>query len=145
MRTLFVCTANTCRSPLAERLARMLWPEHSWESAGVLPDGWMHPLSERVIAERGGDAGDFEGRDVMNLELGGFDHLVLIGETARNLAPDPPQGVSVHYWDVPDPFLAQGSMEYVLETYRACADDLVWRIAGLLVEDERRRRTGSGR
>lgn len=122
MRTLFVCTGNTCRSPLAERLARQLYPEHHWESAGVLPSGLMHPATAKVLRERGADTLRFRGRAVGNLDLGQFDHLVLIGESARDLTPPAPEHVKVHFWKIPDPFNAIGSPEYVLKVYRGCAD-----------------------
>jgi arsenate reductase (thioredoxin) len=124
MRTLFVCTGNTCRSPLAERLARRLYPEHQWESAGVLPSGLMHPMSAKVLRERGADATHFRGRYVGSLDLGQFDHVVLIGESARDLTPPAPEHVRVHFWKIPDPFNAIGSPDYVLSVYRTCADSI---------------------
>ena len=132
MKTLFVCTGNTCRSPMAERLARHFHPEHSWESAGIMPTGGIHPLSARVLTEHGCDPEGFNGRNVADLDLGGYDHVVLIGETARACCPDPPAQVEVHYWDVPDPYEVRGSEEVELAAYRACWDDLVARIASLV-------------
>ncbi len=35
MKILFVCTGNTCRSPMAEGLFRVLAPEHECGSAGL--------------------------------------------------------------------------------------------------------------
>lgn len=134
MRVLFVCTGNTCRSPMAERLARRLYPAHRWESAGVMPTGGMHPMTAQVLAERGADADNFYGRHVADLELAAYDHVVLIGYTAAALAPEPPPGVAVHHWDVADPFEAVGSQEQILAEYRACADELAARITELVEE-----------
>jgi protein-tyrosine-phosphatase len=124
MRTLFVCTGNTCRSPMAERLARLLYPEHTWESAGVLPSGLLHPVAAKVLRERGADTLRFRGRYVGSLDLSQFNHLVLIGESARDLTPPAPEQVKVHFWKIPDPFNAIGSPEYVCNVYRGCADIL---------------------
>jgi arsenate reductase len=134
MRILFVCTGNTCRSPMAERLGRRLFPSHAWESAGVMPTGGMHPLTAQVLRERRADSANFFGRHVADLELADYDHVVLIGYTARALAPDPPPPVEVHHWDVADPFEAVGTLEQVLAEYRACADELTRRITELAAE-----------
>lgn len=132
MRVLFVCTGNTCRSPMAERLARMLYPEHEWESAGVMPTGFMHPLTARVLAGRGVDSEGFIGRDVANIDLGDFDHIVLIGATAQACAPDPPPHAEVHHWDIADPFEVRGPEAEVLAAYEECATELAQRISQLV-------------
>lgn len=60
-RVLFVCTANFCRSPIAEQLLaavcdRKFGAADTWavESAGTNaePDRSMHPFSEQVLIER---------------------------------------------------------------------------------------------
>ncbi len=128
MRTLFVCTGNTCRSPMAERLARLKHPGHQWESAGVIPVGPLHPMTRRILTEYGADTQGFTGRDVADLDLAGYDCLVLIGETARNLTPDPPPQVETHFWDVPDPYNAVGTDDEIAAVYRECAVELLQRI-----------------
>ncbi|MBO1199175.1 low molecular weight protein arginine phosphatase [Staphylococcus simiae] len=35
MKIIFVCTGNTCRSPLAESMAQTTIPEHQFESRGI--------------------------------------------------------------------------------------------------------------
>ncbi|BCB83829.1 arsenate reductase/protein-tyrosine-phosphatase family protein [Phytohabitans suffuscus] len=63
-QTLFVCHANLCRSPMAERLAGL----RAARSAGLAvasagthaePGQRMHPYTERVLTELGADAGGF--------------------------------------------------------------------------------------
>jgi len=124
---------------MAERLARLHHPEHHWESAGVLPGGAMHPLAAEVLADHGADGDGFVPRDVYSLDLSGFTHIVLIGETARALCPVPEAsgGPVVLYWEVDDPFEVRGSLEEVLSAYRACAADLLKRIAMLVSQSPR--------
>lgn len=133
MRVLFVCTGNTCRSPLAERLARLHYPQAQFESAGVLPADGLHRLSAQVLAEHGADAAGFASRSVFELDLSAYTDIVLIGDTARRLAPDLPSGVRVHHWDVADPFEVTGSEAVQLAAYRACAQELLARIRELLL------------
>jgi protein-tyrosine phosphatase len=70
-RILFVCHANLCRSPLAERLARQLLEKRlgvpalaTVSSAGshAEPDRPMHPHAETVLSERGADVSGFRSR-----------------------------------------------------------------------------------
>ena len=60
---LFVCTGNTCRSPIAEYLAKRIIAEENFKfrvaSAGFLADGMpISENSERVLALNGIDASD---------------------------------------------------------------------------------------
>jgi protein-tyrosine phosphatase len=60
-RLLFVCTANICRSPMAEELARLYAEDRGWwveaRSAGThaLVDEPAAPNSQKAIREVGGD------------------------------------------------------------------------------------------
>lgn len=134
MRILFVCTGNTCRSPMAERMARALYPGCEWESAGIYPQGTMHPGTAAVLQEEGCDTTAFSGRAVDDIDLSAYDHIVLIGGTAQACCPEPPTRVEVHHWDVADPYEVSGPPEQVHAAYRACWDDLSRRIAALVAE-----------
>jgi protein-tyrosine-phosphatase len=60
----FVCTGNTCRSPLAMALARVRWPEATFVSAGLQAvDGQPAADPAREVArERGADLEDHRSR-----------------------------------------------------------------------------------
>jgi protein-tyrosine phosphatase len=80
---LFVCQANLCRSPMAERLARLRLARDGAtgfevRSAGTraLEGSPMHPVAMRVLAERGADPEDFTSRQVTEKVLDKAD-LVL--------------------------------------------------------------------
>src|SRR5215218_10487789 len=74
MSVLFVCQGNTCRSPIAERLADE-WARQALatdpEEAGVrigsaglgARDGQpLHPMSTEALQQLGGSAGNFQSR-----------------------------------------------------------------------------------
>ena len=87
-RVLFVCTANICRSPYMERVARSLdVPGVEFTSAGTHGfDG--HPVDPPMaarLAEQGIDAGDFRSRRVTQRLIAEAD-LVLTAEAAHRSA-----------------------------------------------------------
>ena len=64
MRILFVCTANECRSPIGERLARMLGVDASSAGVRAVVGRPMVPHAAEALIELGGDAGEFSSRRV---------------------------------------------------------------------------------
>jgi protein-tyrosine phosphatase len=92
---LFVCHANICRSPLAERLARhafdkafgMVAQEITVHSAGThaMNGGAMHQGSSQVLDERGVDSADFASRR-LNPPMVADAALVLTADRAQRAA-----------------------------------------------------------
>ncbi|MFQ5881451.1 MAG: low molecular weight phosphatase family protein [Candidatus Methylomirabilales bacterium] len=108
MRLLFVCCGNTCRSPMAARLAQKMLKGHvQAESAGIAPsrdratDGAI-----RVMAEEGIDLSDHRPRDVADLSLDDFDYVVGMDPSVHRyikkhcrIAPN-----RLISWDIDDPY-----------------------------------------
>lgn len=88
-RILFVCTGNTCRSPMAEGLARLLAVERSlnlsFESAGVLRrDGYPATDNARaVLRARGGDIDGHRSRQLGPSILAEADLIIAMEEEHR--------------------------------------------------------------
>lgn len=115
-RVLFVCTANTCRSALAEGLARArLGPEAgvTFSSAGLyaLDGAPSTPHAVAVAAEVGVDLGGHRARSATRELLEGADRIYgmtrsqvealvrLGGDVAGRVALLDPSGA-----DIPDPY-----------------------------------------
>jgi protein-tyrosine phosphatase len=90
---LFVCRANLCRSPLAERLARRAFDDaFGADAAGVVVSSAgthayggspMHRGSASVLVECGIDAGGFFSRTVNASVLGTADLVLAAGRDQR--------------------------------------------------------------
>jgi len=118
VRVLFVCTANACRSQMAEAWARELFPP-DWRvaSAGLL----THRVSRRadaVMREVGLDLAGHRSKSIDDLDLDRFDLIVTLSEEAGRYLPQlrHPE----RHWPRPvqDPMEATGTPDEVREAFR---------------------------
>ena len=87
-RIIFVCTGNTCRSPMAERLLADIVKKQKWKgyvitSAGIAAKvgDVMNPKSMQVLAENGLDTTDFSSSLLKEEDL--LDAFAVICMTER--------------------------------------------------------------
>lgn len=82
MRFLFVCEYNACRSPMAEGIARHLWPSaYDVVSAGLYP-GRVHPWTIAVMQEIGIDISGHRWRLINEVADQSFDGVIVLAEPA---------------------------------------------------------------
>lgn len=86
MHLLFVCTGNTCRSPLAETIARRMLGDRQWSDVTVASAGtsaWPDsPASDGallVALEHGNDLGDHRARQLNPELVAGADLILAMG------------------------------------------------------------------
>lgn len=133
MKILFICTGNTCRSPIAEGLARqLLGPEFKVESAGIAAwDGdSISPNALAVLREQGIELASHKARRVTREILSEADWIIPMTkaheERLSSLFPEFKQKIKrlgawslrLSDFDVSDPWGG------TIEVYRQCAKDL---------------------
>jgi thioredoxin type arsenate reductase len=129
---LFLCTANSARSQMAEGWLRYLSNGHvSVRSVGVQP-GTLHPLAVQVMAEVGVDIGHqrAKGRDALVDIVP--DVVVSVCDVAREQCPDWPGTNRQLHWSIPDPVRVQGSLDSRTQVFRDVRDQLRQRVEALL-------------
>ncbi len=128
MKILFVCSGNTCRSPMAEGIFRKMVKEKGWEdrvlcqSAGLAPaEG--EPASENAVAvcrEIGVDISSHTARRLTGEELPQWDIFFVMTATHAYILERAGALAAKIYVpeEIGDPY------GHDLETYRACRDKL---------------------
>jgi protein-tyrosine-phosphatase len=114
---LFICTANSARSILAEGLLNALGAARGFRawSAGSHPGGTVNPFALRTLQEQGIAVDGFRSKSWEEFALPGapaMDFVFTVCDQAAGEACPiwPGQPVTAH-WGVPDPAAVQGSDE----------------------------------
>ncbi|MCU0234580.1 MAG: hypothetical protein MUE90_11205 [Thermoanaerobaculales bacterium] len=127
---LFICLGNSCRSIMAEAMARSLGGERvAASSAGLAPAGFVAEATLATLAERGHLTTDLRSKGLEAVAGQQFDVVVsLLGARGLDLLP-PEIGNRREAWEIPDPFGEDPSV------YGQVAARLELLVAGLLAEE----------
>ncbi len=98
---LFVCVANSCRSQMAEAIARSVAGD-AWEiwSAGSHPSGRIHPLATQLMAEIGLDLSTHHSKGLEQVPARRWDCVVTMG--CGDACPHVSANTRLD-WQIPDP------------------------------------------
>ncbi|GEM_PF-282782 len=136
-KLIFLCSGNTCRSPMAAGFAREIFgPGHTVASAGAETAAGSPPARHAVTAMK--ELGiDISGHKAVELDastLEQFDAIILFRPSAAEDVTLP-GSVSSHYLDIPDPYGGD------LEEYRRTAHVIRSAVRDLYARDVLRRLT----
>jgi protein-tyrosine-phosphatase len=129
-KVLFICLGNSCRSIMAEAIARHRCGDR-WEaaSAGLSPLGFVAPETLVVLAEMGVNPAGLRSQGLREFDLTEFHLLVnLTDQALQGRIPD--SAVKVLQRPVPDPYGCS------LEVYRRSRDAITRVIIRELCREE---------
>jgi arsenate reductase len=137
-RVLFVCTANSARSQMAEALLSTLGGgRFQAASAGAVPAGRVSRRAVAVLAELGIDWSGRTPRGLGGLEREPWDLVITVCDAAKQACPVFTGSPALVHWNLPDPMDANGTDAEVLDAFRHSRDTiagLVERLIALPVE-----------
>jgi len=134
VKVLFVSSSNSCRSLMAEGIARTIAGKRfDFFSAGIdaePPD----PRAVDFLARKGIDVSGHESTaiDDVGIDLDRFQAVVAIGAEAAKATPKVGYRTILVEWDLPDPSTVAGDDATVAQAYAAVFDELVDRITELV-------------
>ena len=134
MKVLFVCTANSCRSQMAEAWARHLFPA-GWSAASAgLVTHPIHARTRAIMAEAGVAMDGQRPKTIEAHDLDTYDLVVTLSREAAQFLPPLADPARHRACPMTDPTEARGAPEEVRAAYRAGREHLRALVTGLVSE-----------
>jgi len=133
-RVLVLCTHNSARSQMAERLLRDLGRDRlEVASAGTVATA-VHPLAARVMEEVGLDLRGHSSKTLERYLGERWDYVITVCDQAGERCPLFPGPARRIHWSFEDPSAATGSEAERLATFRRVRDAIRDRLRAWLAE-----------
>lgn len=128
---MFLCTANSCRSQMAEGLARKIGKgKVDVYSAGLFAAG-VHPRAATVMKEIGIDISGQSSKEIDQNLFDKMDIVITLCSHAEEYCPVPPAGATKLHWPIKDPVGTQGTEEEIMNEFRRARDEIKEKIVAL--------------
>ena len=133
-KVMFLCTANSCRSQMAEGLAREFGKGViEVYSAGLMAAG-VHPRAISVMREMGIDISRQESNEIDEKLLRSMDMVITLCGHAEKYCPRTPPGTTRIHWPVEDPVGTIGTEEQIMHEFRRARDEIREKILNFIQE-----------
>jgi len=136
LKVIFLCTGNSCRSQMAEGLARefgkgLIEPY----SAGLMAAG-LHPRAISIMKEMGIDISKQKSKGIDESLLRKMDIVITLCGNAEESCPWTPPEIRRIHWPTADPVGTIGSEEKIMNEFRKTRDEIKDKIVQF-IEDAR--------
>ena len=133
-KVMFLCTANSCRSQMAEGLAREFGKGViEVHSAGLMAAG-VHPRAISVMKEIGIDISHQKSEEIDETLLRSMDVVITLCSHAEKYCPRTPPGITRIHWPVEDPVGTIGTEERIMYEFRRARDEIREKILNFIKE-----------
>jgi arsenate reductase len=134
-KVLFLCTANSCRSQMAEGWLRHYAGDRADVfSAGIKPAG-LNPMAVAVMRESGVDISGHRSKPVDELAKVDFLFVITVCDDAREQCPVFPGALYQLQWSFDDPAEATGSDEEKLAVFRRVRDEIAEQVEAFALRE----------
>lgn len=132
LKVMFLCTANSCRSQMAEGFAKEMGRGLiEVYSAGLMAAG-VHRRAAAVMKEVRIDITSQKSKSIDPALLGKMDLVITLCRHAETYCPATPPQVTRLHWPVRDPVGTVGSEEEIMNDFRRARDEIRQKIQELI-------------
>jgi arsenate reductase len=133
-KIMFLCTANSCRSQMAEGFAKKFSKDLiKIYSAGLMAAG-VHKRAIAVMKEIGIDISNQKSKPIDEDLLKQMDIVITLCEYAEEYCPQTPPEIKRLHWPIKDPVGTTGTEEEIMNEFRLARDEIKDRVQNLIKE-----------
>ena len=134
MNILFVCSANSVRSQMAEGLTRHLSDGNiNVKSAGIFV-GNLSPMAVKVMGKAGIDISQHDAKPLNDRLIHWADILITVCDSIKQCAAVFPKSIVHQHWSIPNPDALENDTLTKEEAYAQVRDELKEKIEIFLAE-----------
>lgn len=123
-RILFLCTANSCRSQMAEGIANHFWGDRLEAFSAGTQASFVNPTAIAVLKEIGIDISKHRSKNLSEFDGQTFDDVITLCGDAYETCPLYIGGTKKTHIGFDDPAKVKGTNEEVLSEFRRVRDDI---------------------
>ncbi|MEN6509950.1 MAG: arsenate reductase ArsC [Smithella sp.] len=123
-RVLFLCTANSCRSQMAEGIANSLWGDKMEAFSAGTRASFINRAAIEVMKEIGIDISKQRSKNLSEFDGQTFDYVITLCGDANETCPLYIGGTKKTHIGFDDPARATGSNEEILKEFRRVRDEI---------------------
>ena len=134
-KVLFLCTANSCRSQMAEGFLRHLGGDRFEAASAGAQATEVNPDAIRVMKEAGIDISSQRSKDVSEFMGQRFTYVVRVCDRAKETCPIFPGAFRYFDWGLDDPAMAEGTEPERLAAFRRVRDEIENRVREFIAKE----------
>jgi arsenate reductase len=134
LKVMFLCSANSCRSQMAEGLARKLGKGIIEPHSAGLFAHYVHPRAIEVMKEIGIDISKQRSKNIDPAQLNEMDIIITLCHNAEATCPTTPPEIKRIHWPIKDPVGTTGTEEEIMQDFRRARDEIKEKILNLIEE-----------
>ena len=130
---LFLCTGNSCRSQIAEAIAKKVIHDKVIESAGTSPDP-VNPYAIKVLKDIAIDISANKSKKIKFNDIDKYDLIITLCGDARDHCPIINLPSKHIHWDIEDPAKFKGTNDQINSKFTEIRD-IIYKHINLLKEE----------